>query len=431
MKQSAYTGRPVYVIDGARTPFLKFRGVPGPFTSSDLAVEAGKTLLLRQPFGAEAFDEVILGNVMANPDQLNVARLAALRLGMPKTMPAYSVARNCASGMQALDNAATNIAMGRSDLVLAGGTEAMSHAPLLYSLPFATWLGQWNQQKSVAGKLQQMARFRHYYLAPVIALLKGLSDPITGLSMGQTAEKLSYQFGITREEMDNFAVKSHLHLHQAQMNQWLPEITPLFDAKGKVYETDDGVRPDSTLEKLAKLPAYFDKKYGAVTAGNSSQITDGASLMILASEDAVKKYNLTPMARIVDCEWAGVDPSVMGLGPVHAVAHLLKRCKMQMDDVDFWEINEAFAAQVIAVTRAWNDKDYCQSHFDMDAPLGKLDHAKLNVDGGAIALGHPVGASGARIVNHLINVLKRNNAKRGIASLCIGGGQGGAMLIEV
>jgi acetyl-CoA C-acetyltransferase len=254
---------------------------------------------------------------------------------------------------------------------------------------------------------------------------------MVGLLMGQTAENVAYRFHITRREMDEFSARSHRRVLAAQKNGHLAgEIAPLFDPAGKLYPADDGVREDSTPENLAKLKPFFDRKYGNVTAGNSSQITDGAAWLLLASQRAVAQFGLQPLARIVDTEWAGLDPAEMGLGPVHAATPLLQRNHLGLDDIDAWEINEAFAAQVIGCLRAWADDGYCREFLGLPGALGVLDEDKLNVDGGAIALGHPVGASGARIVLHLCNVLKRTGGKRGVASICIGGGQGGAMLVE-
>jgi acetyl-CoA C-acetyltransferase len=261
--------------------------------------------------------------------------------------------------------------------------------------------------------------------------MKGLTDPMVGLLMGQTAENLAYRFGITRREMDEFSARSHALVIKAQeAGHFDREITPVYDARGELYAGDDGMRADSTVDNLAKLRPFFDKKYGNVTAGNSSQITDGAAWLVLASERAVERHGLVPRGRIADTEWAGLDPAQMGLGPVHASTPILQRQGLGLNDVDAWEINEAFAAQVIACERAWNDAAYCRDELGCDAPLGVLDRAKLNVDGGAIALGHPVGASGARIVLHVLSVLERTGGRRGMAAICIGGGQGGAMLVE-
>jgi acetyl-CoA C-acetyltransferase len=422
--------KPVYLVDGNRTPFLKARGRPGPFKHTDLGIYAARSLLLRMPFAATEFDEVIFGSTMPGPDEANIARIVALRLGCGDQVPAYTVHRNCASGMQALDNAAMSIASGRSDLVLAGGIEAMSQAPLLFHPKMVNWLADWWGAKSIGQKFKVLGRFSPRLLAPVIALLKGLTDPVVGLNMGQTAEQIAYRFGITRAQMDQFALESHLKLHQAQQDNELSEVVPIFDSRGKVYDLDDGVRPDSTLEKLGRLRPAFDKPYGLVTPGNSAQITDGAAALVLASEAAVKKYDLPILARLVSTEWAALSPAEMGLGPAHAIAPLLKSQRLKVGDIDYWEINEAFAAQVLAVLAALNDKDYCKQQLGLRSAVGEIPPERLNIHGGGVSLGHPVGASGARIVLHLAKVLEQKNASTGVASLCIGGGQGGAMLIE-
>jgi len=424
-------GKDVYIVDGSRTPFLKARGKPGPFLASDLAVAASRPLLLKHDIPADAFDEVIVGCVMPTPDEVNIARIIALRLGMAEKIPAWTVQRNCASGMQALDCAFKNIAAGHSDLVLAGGTESMSHAPVLFNELMVNWLSMFMMAKTAGQKIKAFAQLRPAHLKPIIALIRGLRDPLIGLSMGQTTENIAYRFGITRKQMDEYSVASHLRLAAAHDNGHLDEIEPIYDGKGHVYEFDDGVRRDSSMEGLAKLKPYFDRKYGMVTPANSAQITDGASMLILASAKAVKKYNLPILATIKDSQWAGLDPAEMGMGPAFAMAPIMSRNKLSISDVDYWEINEAFAGQVLGVVEAWKQEEYCKKQLGLKQTLGEIPHDKLNVDGGGVSLGHPVGASGARIVLHLANVLKTNNKKRGIASLCIGGGQGGAMMIEV
>lgn len=422
--------KPVYLVDGNRTPFLKARGKPGPFKHAELGIYAARSLLLRMPFAPTKFDEVIFGSTMPGPDEANIARIVALRLGCGDQVPAYTVHRNCASGMQALDNAAMSIASGRSELVLAGGIEAMSQAPLLLHPKMVAWLAQWWGAKSIGQRLKVLAGFSPRLLTPVIALLKGLTDPVVGLNMGQTAEQIAWRFGITRVQMDQFALESHQKLQQAQQQNELSEVVPIYDAQGNVYELDDGVRADSSLEKLGRLRPAFDKPYGLVTPGNSAQITDGAAALVLASEAAVKKYQLPVLARLVSTEWAALDPAEMGLGPAHAIAPLLTSQRLKVSDIDYWEINEAFAAQVLAVLAALDDGDYCREHLGLRSALGGIPLERLNIHGGGVSLGHPVGASGARIVLHLAKVLEQKNASKGIASLCIGGGQGGAMLIE-
>ena len=422
--------RPVYVVDGSRTPFLKAQGKPGVFSAANLAMGAGRPLLARQPFEPGDLDEVIMGCVMPGPDEANIARILALRLGCDQHVPAWTVQRNCASGMQALDCAAQSIAHGRANLVLAGGVESMSHAPVLLAEKMVAWLGMWAKARSFSARVKALAQLRAVHLTPVIGLLRGLTDPVVGLNMGQTAEILADRFAISREQMDRFAVRSHQRLDAAQQAGYLSEIETLYDTHGNFYNADDGLRADSTVEKLATLKPVFDRPFGKVTAANSAQVTDGAAMLVLASEAAVKKWDLPVLGRIVDSEWAGLDPAQMGLGPVHAMTPIMKRHKFTLDDIDFWEINEAFAAQVQACLAAWNEKKYCREELHIRGVMGELDESRLNVDGGGVSLGHPVGASGARIVLHLLHVLERNNAQRGMASLCIGGGQGGAMLVE-
>ena len=426
----AYSGKPVYIIDGARTPFLKANGQSPQFSASDLAVSASRALLLRQRFAVTDIDEVIFGCVMPGPDEANIARIIALRLGCNHSTTAWTVQRNCASGLQAIDSAAQSISQGRADIVLAGGTEAMSLAPVLFNQHMVNWLSSWARSRDIPSKIKTALKFRPQMLVPVIGLLRGLSDPVVGLSMGQTAEKLAYRFGITREEMDTFSLQSHQRLAAAQDESKLGEIIPLYDHMGKCYTDDSGLRRDGSLEKMARLRPVFDKHFGLVTAGNSAQITDGAASLVLASESAVKKYKLTPIARIIDAQWAGLDPSEMGLGPVHAMTPIMKRHKLSVADVDYWEINEAFSTQVLACLAAWNDAEYCKQQLSLKESMGTIPSDRLNIDGGGISLGHPVGTSGARIVLHLVKTLHQQNALRGMASLCIGGGQGGAMLIE-
>ena len=427
--------KPIYVLDGARTPFLTSKNRPGPFAAADLATQAGRALLARQGFAPDELDEVILGCAAPSVDEVNIGRVAALRMGCGQKVPGWTVMRNCASGMQAIDSGINNIIAGRSSLVLAGGVDALSRAPLLYGDKMVLWFSNMAATRSTGQRLAQFARLPlPSLLAPVIGIMKGLTDPMVGLLMGQTAENLAHRFGITREEMDAFSARSHERVIKAQDQGTLApgggEVEALYDAKGNVYTLDDGVRRDASLPNLAKLKPFFDRKFGNVTPGNSSQITDGAAWLVLASEDVVTKNNLQPLGRIVDSHWAGLDPATMGLGPVHAATPMLKRNNLALGDIDYWEINEAFAAQVLGCLAAWKDEKYCREELGLDRPLGEINQERLNVDGGAIALGHPVGASGARIVLHLLKVLKRNNAKRGLASICIGGGLGGAMLLE-
>ena len=423
-------GRPVYIIDGARTPFLKVRGKPGPFSPVDLAVQCGRPLLLRQDFPVQAFDQVILGcvNVLAN--EMNPARIAALRLGMGEAMRAFTVQINCGSGMQSIDTAFRLIREGSRELVLAGGTEALSHAPLQVKADAVEWFANMRSADSLKERAQQLGELRADYFKPELALKSGLTDPVVGLSMGETAEVLAHLFAVTRQEADQYAVISHKRLARARQEGLLDdEIEPIISPEGEIFDHDDCVRADSSVEALARLEPVFERPFGQVTAGNSSQVTDGASWVILASAAAVEKYGLTPRARVIDSEWSALDPAIMGLAPILSMSRLLQRHDLDLAKVGLWELNEAFAAQVLACLKAWEDEEFCTGPLGLEQPMGRLDRALLNIDGGAISLGHPVGASGNRIVLHLVNAMRRLDAGRGIASECIGGGQAGAMLL--
>ena len=394
-------------------------------------MQCGRPLLLRQPFAPDAFDQVILGCVNVIADEMNPARVAALRLGMGDAMTAFTVQINCGSGMQSIDTAYRYIQDGISDLILAGGAESLSHAPLVFNRRAVAWFARLNGARDPWSKVMAMLGFRLSFLTPVIGLERGLTDPITDLNMGQTAELVAHLFHISRRQADEYAAQSQNRLARAQLDgHFKDEIEPAFARDGTLYDHDDGVRPDSTADSLAKLKPAFERPWGKVTPGNSSQITDGASWVILASEDAVKQHNLQPKAVIVDSEWSALDPSVMGLGPVYCSTALMKRHKLSLNDIELWELNEAFAAQVLGCLAAWEDVEFCRDALGLDAPAGRIDRKRLNVDGGAIGAGHPVGASGNRIVLHLVNAMKRLGYKRGIATECIGGGQSGAMLIE-
>ncbi len=421
----------VFIVDGARTPFLKARSESGPFSASDLAVACAKPLLARQPFPASALDEVVVGCVIPAADEANVARLIALRLGCGKRVPAHTVQRNCASGLQAVATAAERIVLGRAHLVLAGGAEAMSRAPIQWNAHMAAWLGKLMRARHPFDRLRAIARFRPAYLKPVFSLLLGLTDPLVKLSMGQTAEVLAHRFAISRAAQDVYALQSHQRLAAAfDAGSMRSEVETLYDTNDRFYVEDTGMRRDTSLEQLAQLRPVFDRKYGLVTSGNSSQVTDGAAMLLLASEEAVKRHGLSVLGEWIDHEWAGVDPRQMGLGPVHAVAQLLARRQMRMKDLAQMELNEAFAVQVLACQAAWDSAQYAREELGMDKAIGAMDPERLNPEGGAISNGHPVGASGARLVLHLLHALNRKGGGVGVATLCIGGGQGGAMLLR-
>ena len=394
-------------------------------------MQCGRPLLLRQPFPPSAFDQVILGCVNVIADEMNPARVAALRLGMGEAMTAFTVQINCGSGMQSIDTAYRYIQEGISDLILAGGAESLSHAPLVFRKSAVEWYASLFGARDLAARIKAFLSVRPSFFQPVIGLERGLTDPVVELNMGQTAEILAHDFHVSRHDADAYAAESQQRLAHAHKEKYFEgELEPAFGRDGRVFDYDDGERPDTTVESLAKLRPAFERPWGKVTAGNSSQITDGASWVILASDEAVKKYDLKPRARIVDSAWGALDPSIMGLGPVLSSTKLLQRNKLTLDTIELWEINEAFAAQVLACLAAWADESFCRRALNLPGAAGTIARDMLNVDGGAIGLGHPVGASGNRIVLHLVNAMKRLGKTRGIATECIGGGQGGAMLIE-
>lgn len=420
----------VYVVDGYRTPFFKAKGSRGLWSASELSVKVAQHLLLTHHLPVAAIEQLILGCVVPEPFEANIARLVALRLDSEQALTAWTVQRNCGSGLQAIDAGRQQIQLGLADLVMVGGCDALSRSPVLLQNAWVDWLAKGQRCRSIGQRLRHLRQFKRRWLKPEFALLQGLTDPTVRLSMGQTAENLADRFGIDREAMDRFALASHQRLQQACQADALEEIVTIYDHQGHYYQQDTGLRADGTLAQLAALKPSFDKPFGLVTAGNSSQVTDGAALLLLANEDAIKRYHLPVKAKIIDIHWAALDPAQMGLGPVYAATPLLLRHQLQLTDIDYWEINEAFAAQVLACLRAWQDKHFCQQALKLPEALGEVPMERLNVHGGAISLGHPLGATGARLVVHLAQVLQQQKAHYGLATMCIGGGQGGAILLE-
>lgn len=420
----------IALIEGIRTPFCKAGGVLKEWEADDLGAFVVSELLARVPLFPSDIDELIFGNVIQPPHATNIARVVAVKGGLPVEIPAYTVNRNCASGMEAIVSGMNKLWAGEAEIILAGGTESMSNFPVLFSKKMREFLVDFSKAKSWTDKLKMLTRFRFSYLIPEIP---AIADPLCSMTMGQTAELLARQFHITREEQDAYSLRSQQRALQAQKEgKFTEEIVPVPALPHMKYqERDDGVREDSSAEGLAKLKPAFDKLTGSVTAGNSSQVTDGAVAVLLMKESKAKELSLSPIGYIRDYSYAALEPSRMGLGPVFAIAKLLEKTRKGIEDIDLFEINEAFAAQVIAVEKALSCKEFARSHLNKAEPVGKIDSGKLNVNGGAVALGHPVGASGARIVLTLLKELRRRNKNSGIASLCVGGGQGEAVLVEV
>jgi len=423
--------QPVYLVNGTRTPQAKsgtvLKDVAAPYLGHYLI----RDMLDSTSIPKDEVDEVIIGNVGNPPKYPNIGRVIALEAGLDKKTSGYSVHRNCASGMEAVSQAFVKIASGRSDVIFAGGVENMSQMPLLYSEDMTNFFMDLMKAKNPAAKLKALSSFRLPHLSPVIAIEQGLTDPFCGLNMGQTAETLAKEFKISREEQDIFANESHRKTITAiNEKRFANEIRSIVAGEklDKIIVDDFGPRADSSVEKLAKLKPFFEKHTGTVTVGNACPITDGGSMWLLCSEAAVKKYNLEPMARMVDFHFHGLEPERMGLGPVLAMDGVFKRTGLTLKEMDLVEINEAFSAQVLSCIKLMKDKNLA-AKWGIDA-LGDLDLLKLNVNGGAVALGHPVGSTGSRLIVTLAHELQKRKAKYGIASLCIGGGQGGAVIIE-
>lgn len=421
----------IAILSGVRTPFCKAPGVLKELLADDLGAYAFKELCIRAPFSTGLIDEVILGNVLQPPHATNIARVIAIKAGVPEKTPAYTVNRNCASGMEAATSAANKIALGEAELILAGGVESMSNFPVLFPKKMRDFLFNLNKAKSFKEKLLALSGFRFSLLKPEIP---EIADPLCGLSMGQTAENLVREFKITREEQDLFALQSQLRAARAvQEGRFSEEIIPIPIAPTfeKYQIQDEGPRANQTLEALRKLKPAFEPITGSVTAGNSSQTTDGAAALFLASESKAKSLGIKPLGYLTAFAEAGLDPSRMGLGPVFATAKLFKQTGLSLSDIDLIEINEAFAAQVLAVMKAFASAEFAKTKLGLDKALGEIDPEKLNVNGGAIALGHPLGASGTRLILTLLLELKKRKKRRGLATLCVGGGQGQACILEV
>jgi acetyl-CoA acetyltransferase family protein len=428
----------IAIISGYRTLMTKAGGALKNLSAHDLGARIFKEVVLRSKIPADKIDEVIIGNVSQPAEAANIARVIALKAGLDQKIPAYTVHRNCASGMEAITSAATKIIAGEAEIILAGGVESMSNIPLLFNRKMTALFGNLMKAKTLGQKLKALISFRPNFLQPIIGLQQGLTDPVSGLIMGCTAELVASDFKITRKQQDEFALLSHKKA-EAAINAGIfkDEIIAIFnndEKNSKMIDEDDGVRKGQKIEDLAKLKPYFEKNTGTVTVGNSSQITDAGAAMILMSESKAKslakELDLEILGYLRAFSYAGLDPSRMGLGPVFATSKVFDKTGLNLADIDLIELNEAFAAQAIACQLAFESDEFAKKHLNKEKALGKINPDILNVNGGAIALGHPVGMTGARIVIHLLRELKRRNKNRGLATLCIGGGQGAALILE-
>jgi acetyl-CoA acetyltransferase family protein len=425
--------RDVVVVAGARTPFVKAGTVLRRVGAVELGRVAVREAIERAELDPEAIDEVIVGNIAGPADAANVARVIALEAKIPNKVPAFTVSRNCASGIESVVDAAYRIRSGDADLVIAAAVESMSRIPLLFSEDAQDLWMSIARARSLPARLTGFARFRPKHFKPVIALELGLSDPVSGLNMGQTAEVLAREFGVTRDEQDAFALRSHRLAAAAwsegrMQGEVVPvPVPPRFD---EVADRDNGFRENQTPEALAKLKPIFDRRFGTVTAGNASQITDGAAALVLASAARARALGLPVLGKIRSWGFAGCDPERMGLGPVLASPLALRRAGgLTMARMERVEINEAFAAQVLACFKAFDSRAFCEDNLGA-AAIGAPPLDRVNVNGGAIALGHPVGASGGRLILTLLREMQRADLSLGLATLCVGGGQGGAVVVE-
>ena len=445
---SQKSARDVVIVDGLRTPFAKSGSKLKDVHAAEMGRVALKELIARTNLDVQQVDEVIVGNTGNPSDAVNISRVVALGAGLPLKTSAYTVHRNCASAMEAVSNGYEKIKSGTMDIVLAGGTENMSKLPTLLppkiqkifdSLFVAKGPGQalpllWSLFKADVKQIKALlsGNMKDEYF-PVISVMQGLTDPFVGINMGQTAEILAKEWGLSRRTQDEFALRSHLLASKAWKEGRLKEeVTPLFvnDYK-EVLAEDFGPRDSQTIEALGKLKPFFDKATGTITAGNACPITDGAAMLLLMSREKAESLGHKPLARIRSYAFAGLEPERMGLGPVYSTAVALKRAGMSMKDIGLIELNEAFAAQVLSCQKAFDSDKFGQEKLGLSSKLGGFGDEILNVNGGAIAIGHPVGATGTRLVVTLMKEMQRRKVQFGLATLCIGGGQGGSMILEL
>ena len=424
----------IAIVTGLRTPMAKAGGRFARLQADQLGAILVRELMMRSPVDYEEIDEVILGNVAQPIHAANIARVIALRAGFPQATPALTVHRNCASGMESITTAASRIHAGEGSIYLCGGVESMSNIPLVYSEKMTSLFTKLSRSKTLLDKLRTLLGFRPAYLKPIVGLMSGLTDPVSGLLMGSTAEVLAQDFGISREAQDRFALESHRKAAAAkESGRFAKESMAVVydDHEGRYLDYDDGIREALSMEQLVRLKPFFDRKNGTVTAGNSSQITDAAAAVVLMGESEAKARGLEPLGYLRDYAYAGLDPRRMGLGPVFSTHALFEKTGLTMKDIEIIEINEAFAAQVIACEKAFGSKAFAKTHFNQSKAVGAIDPEILNVNGGAVALGHPVGMTGTRLVLTLLHELRQRGLQRGLATLCIGGGQGASLLLEV
>jgi acetyl-CoA acyltransferase len=429
LKLTMAENKRVAIVAGCRTPFCKAGTDLRHWSAVDLARHATVELLHRANLDGHEVDEMYFGQVVASPLAPNLAREVSLLPQFPRTIPAATVNRACASANTAIAQAHDQIALGHARVVIAGGAESLSDIPVLHSRRFADTLIAFNRAKTLGERLRLLARIRPKDLVPVAP---AIAEPSTGETMGESAEKMAKLNGISREAQDEFALRSHrLALAGTEDGRLLQEIAPILAPDGKIIDRDNGIRADTSMEKLRALKPVFDRRYGTVTAGNSSPLTDGASALLLMSEEAARALGYEPLAYIRSYAVAALDPGdQLLMGPAYAVPKALERAGISWSDLDLVEMHEAFAAQVLSNIQAFESRQWAEKHLGRSEPIGQVNWDTLNVMGGSIAIGHPFGATGGRITLTLANEMKRRGAQFGLISVCAQGGMGFAMVLE-
>src|SRR3954470_5480247 len=425
-----YTPR-VAVVRGLRTPFAKSGTHYAHLSALDLGKLVVAELVQRSGIDPNTIQEVVFGNVIPSVKAPNIAREIILGTGLPRKVPGFTVGKACASSNQAITSAADMIFRGYADVVVAGGAESLSDVPILFSKNFANALIGASKQKSVGGKLGSFRKLKMKDFAPETP---AIAESTTGLTMGESAEKMAKENGISREAQDKFALQSHTRAAKATADGRFKDevmtvvVPPKYE---NVVETDNLIRADTTLEALAKLRPVFDRKFGTITAGNASSLTDGASAVLLMSEEKAKALGLKPIGFIKSYAYAATDPFDQLLqGPVFALPTALERAKIKLGDIGVIEMHEAFAAQVLSNIQWIGSKRIAQEKLGRSEPIGDIDPEKINLTGGSIALGHPFGATGSRIVTTVCNELQRTGQQYGLVTVCAAGGIGVAMVLE-
>ena len=428
---SGWIGKRVAIVEGVRTPFAKSGTAFKNMTSVEMGIIAVRELLARADIRPEEIDELVYGTVVHSVQAPNIAREVGLGAGVPPTAPAFTVARACASANQAITSAAESIARGYSSTIVAGGAESLTDIPIMYSKPLRDALMMASRAKSPRQKLAALMTVRPKHLAPITP---AIAEPSTGETMGQSAERMAKENGISREAQDKWALRSHkLAAAGTKDGRLTKEIVPAYIPPDytEFLDRDNGIREDSTLEKLSSLPPVFDKKYGSVTAGNASPLTDGASAVLLMSEEKAKALGHEPLGYIRSWAYSALAPSAQLLqGPAYAAPVALERAGITMKDVDLLEMHEAFAAQVLSNLQALDSDAFAKKELNRSTKVGIPDESRINVMGGSIAIGHPFGATGGRLTTTLLRELKRRGQNLGLITVCAAGAMGFAMVVE-